>query len=575
MSALDVIEAETPLKALRATPRVFHELPNGATFRFWQMRDDPNALLYIKIGANEATLGGSRHFEIKPLTRVQPVGHVDRGPMPEAETPKGALQQQPRTFGEAPIDTCFTVNKGAEWPVILIKTGSRTAVTFIGGKRGDYVWQFGSTDLIDVVPCPTQEAEDPKDFLRKLSQNYSPGKDMNFGFAVMTPEQYEIEDTAHDLGIALDWDQINADISLIERNAMKVLNNLGIGTSDEGHDGEGDLIGSAWTNSNTPGWTIIKKVAEGDDNYIWGIDRFIQLAYRGVEHDLMNGVSEQGKQVLDVRVEFFDQSGMFEGKEDPKAVFKSAISGSKPSDNPVVNEVLEYMPQDFIDAFKTKKKAEWHNPHAADMDWWPTFDDDNDSWYQVIYYFNYYTENGKLYALSMEGDTDGNHDTLEDAEVGTQAYEDLVSCFRHEEHQRAMRQYWQWVAQRGEDPLNYLMVPTHEVEKEFLVGFVKEGDKLKMVALRKLGQTPPAKPLSLEQATAAAAEDADVKKALEYCLLDPAGFTEATEEQVIADGGAWDKKQRLVLRFQWTDKEAAQDVATWIKEKAAQALAEE
>jgi len=262
--------------------------------------------------------------------------------------------------------------------------------------------------------------------------------------------------------------------------------------------------------------------------------------------------------------------------EDPKRLFKTLISPGKLESGTEIGQVLEYMPDSFVAAYRAGRYARWNNPYVADFDWWPTFDDDrdDDGWYEVFYYWEYETSEGKLFGIVMEGDHDGNHDVHSEAEVGTPEYRKLVEDYGVTGWTNAMLEYWNWVRDHGSDPLGYVILPTREVEKKWVAGFVKDGTRLKLSAVRQLVPNPPSPPaVPAEEAIAKAKDDPAWKQALEYLLLDANGYTEASIQEVEKEGGKWDRNNRLVIHFSFTDKEAEGDTQPIVVQRAEQAIA--
>lgn len=260
---------------------------------------------------------------------------------------------------------------------------------------------------------------------------------------------------------------------------------------------------------------------------------------------------------------------------DPKQFFKAKIATGELGRTDV-NEVLAHLPKEFVDAYRNKRYARWENQYAAaDMDWRPDFDTDSPEqpWSEVLWYFDYETDEGKLFVIAMQGDRDGNHDSLDSAEVGTPEGKELEEYYGSPGYFQAVKHYWEWVVETGRDPLGYVKLPSREVEKKWIAGFIKEGERLKLVGVRRLAAEPPSPPMvTAEQAVAKAAEDPEWKKAVEYLLLDPQGYTEATEQEVLGEGGKWDSQNRLVLKFSFTDKEIEGDQVEFIRRVASEAL---
>ncbi len=246
------------------------------------------------------------------------------------------------------------------------------------------------------------------------------------------------------------------------------------------------------------------------------------------------------------------------GGESPKAFFlkkKPGMTGSAGAE-----EILQYMPPEFVRAYRSGREATWDNPYAMDSDWWPSYDSDDDTWTQYIYYWDYYTVDGKLYGLVMSGDRDGNHDVNDEAEVGTPEYKRLEQEYGPEAWQKAMNDYYRWVVENRRDPLGYISIPRVPVKKEWIAGFKKEGDQLKLIAVRRKKQEPAAEAIQGEELVQLARTDPDVKEALEYLLVDPSTLTTSADEtDLLQAGGKWDNKQRLIIHFEIEKEQAAAD----------------
>ena len=434
------------------------------------------------------------------------------------------------------------------------------------------------------------EAEDPKAFLKRLSAKAT--AEVSFGFAIHTSDQQYIEAVAQEIGVALtqeNWDALNEDMMAMERNCLEILNKSGIRVREEGHDGTGDLVGSAWTNLGTPSWDIVKRWADSDGQLLSCASE-IESAMPSARELLWRNVSELGKSLLDAQISFFAIEELLgearkpvpappPGRENPKDIFRR-VSSSNYAQTKAYQDVLQYMPQEFKDAYLAKKFFEWEQDDVSFADEWPTYDDDDaeaghNPWSNKIYYFNYYTEDGKIYLMSMEIDRDGNREVCEDAEIGTPDAARIEKDYGHEGWKKQMITYWEWVREHGEDPLNYIHTPTIETKQEWIVGFVQDGGKLHLAALRQLTDKKPSPPaVSWPEAKAKAATDPAWKEAVDYCLVNDEGVTEATEEDITKEGGTKDKKGRLVLRFAITSKKPGENAREHIIAQAEDAIRE-
>ena len=268
---------------------------------------------------------------------------------------------------------------------------------------------------------------------------------------------------------------------------------------------------------------------------------------------------------------------------DPKRILRQV----RPAVPDKVREILEYMPPEFVQAYHAKEHAEWKNPYS-DSDWWPSYDDDDaeegedgerpNPWREYRYEFEYYTDDGKLFSdvVSFDKDGDGNYD--DHAEVGTPDYERLEKEYGSGGWVQAMIRYWEWViAEGGYDPLNYVTIDRVPVKEKWVVGFVEEGERLKVWGLRNTSNPPSPPAVKWPRLKAKAESDPNWKKALEYCLVDDNGYTSLTLENLTNDGSKWKTiggQRVLSLGFEWTDQEAVGNEQERILEVARDALAE-
>lgn len=131
-------------------------------------------------------------------------------------------------------------------------------------------------------------------------------KTISFGFAIRTSHEDMIKEHAAELGLELNdrnWEQVNKDIERLERNIVALLNKHGIDATPEGHDNNGDLIGSASVKTGTPAWEWVSKWE--DDTEPLSTTSGTLTSVEGAEK-LFDGVSEMGQRILDVDVGFFD-----------------------------------------------------------------------------------------------------------------------------------------------------------------------------------------------------------------------------------------------------------------------------
>jgi hypothetical protein len=166
-----------------------------------------------------------------------------------------------------------------------------------------------------------------KDFvLNKVTAPPQPGTQFHIGFAINISDQHMIEMRANDDAIEVDWDAINAAIPLIERNAMKALEEQGIQCRSEGHDSSGDLIGSAWVEIGTGGEHIVREFIERDEPFSTSSGN-IDHIQQGLALKVYEGVPDNIAALIDVSISFFSlesfrsETGIDESADaDPKAL---------------------------------------------------------------------------------------------------------------------------------------------------------------------------------------------------------------------------------------------------------------
>lgn len=142
--------------------------------------------------------------------------------------------------------------------------------------------------------------------------------DVRFGFTIGTSTQddimYKAEEQGRELSDA-DWNQINADIHALERNACDVLRDNNIRCEPEGH-GDDDLVGSAWINADSdPTLTVILPSHKALE-LMWKAQHHYLNSYDGSIEEidpnktLWKGVSELGQSLVDVTISFFDTENL-------------------------------------------------------------------------------------------------------------------------------------------------------------------------------------------------------------------------------------------------------------------------
>jgi hypothetical protein len=160
-----------------------------------------------------------------------------------------------------------------------------------------------------------------------------------------------------------------------------------------------------------------------------------------------------------------------------------------------IASVLEYAPHEFVRAFFNKEESVWERDYL-DNEWWLSYDDDDGKWSKAAYYTEYRTENGSLIQGIYELDSDGERDFSDEAEVGTSVWRVMLEPYAYYQWAEANAAYSKWVAEHGEDPLDFFSVKANlRVDRQWLIGFTQDGDRARFWKAREVGVpggSPPA-----------------------------------------------------------------------------------
>ena len=214
---------------------------------------------------------------------------------------------------------------------------------------------------------------------------------------------------------------------------------------------------------------------------------------------------------------------------DPEEV--EQIAQTRSPEELAAEEILQYMPDDFVEAYRSKTAARWDSD-LYDWDGWPVADyemddDDPGRWSEQSYYSSFETDNGVLFELFMGANSDGDHDVMYSSVAGSVEWKRLKHDFGVAKYYDAMAEYYRWVAAHGEDPLRYLhnIETTRKTNHKWLVGVKKVCSVGKFVAARKILDNPPSPPTikRLSQLP---------KKVKDYMNLDARGYTQDPWDQI-------------------------------------------
>jgi hypothetical protein len=148
--------------------------------------------------------------------------------------------------------------------------------------------------------------------LKQLSDK-DPGSSQ-FGFTVSTSTQDDITARAEELRMELTdsaWNQINADLYRLERNACNILRENNIQCQPEGHSDD-DLSGSAWMKADSdptqthflPSKKALTLMLKAKDSSLNSYDGSIEDF--DPNKTLWNDVSDLGRRLIDVSISFFN-----------------------------------------------------------------------------------------------------------------------------------------------------------------------------------------------------------------------------------------------------------------------------
>jgi hypothetical protein len=96
------------------------------------------------------------------------------------------------------------------------------------------------------------------------------------------------------------WEKLNADVMVLERNALQWLRETFAGARDDGHDNHGDLIGDLWFDPTNQ--RHLELLETGAEERIDMVDS----SFGDLSNTVWKGVSPFGQAVLGGEINFFD-----------------------------------------------------------------------------------------------------------------------------------------------------------------------------------------------------------------------------------------------------------------------------
>ena len=141
-----------------------------------------------------------------------------------------------------------------------------------------------------------------------------------------------------------------------------------------------------------------------------------------------------------------------------------------------VREMIEWLPPEAKKAFETGGKWEYEPETVEAGTAWVSYDD---RWELIHLVQGFRVEDHQLYETVYTVDQDGNWDFSEEYNVGEVGYEKWVKQHSYEESRKGWCDYYEHVAETGEDPLGEFMLGgRREVEWKVVVRQVEGGVEL-------------------------------------------------------------------------------------------------
>lgn len=157
------------------------------------------------------------------------------------------------------------------------------------------------------------EDDDLKDDALRLAADYQwRDLDFEFAFAIGTGSEDMLQANADEAKITLNRStavQLTKDALRVEQNVMAALKAAGIRVEDHGHDGTGDLVGSAFIQGKKPpGWHAVAWSVSRDEPLMTGSGTIWKVP--GLQERIWKGVSTLGQRLLDVSISFYQTKGI-------------------------------------------------------------------------------------------------------------------------------------------------------------------------------------------------------------------------------------------------------------------------
>lgn len=225
----------------------------------------------------------------------------------------------------------------------------------------------------------------------------------NCGFSIGTSHEDVIKQNAEEDGIELDWDKVNEDIQAIETQCIAWLDKQFGSARAEGHDSDGDLIGTLFVYKNLD---EIKDVIEGGEGL---------MTSSGTLDILFDGLTYEGN--IGVTVNFFDVE-MEDGSTEDPAPSVEAASKVIPHDGPVPENSCP-MSKSHLEVFKEGKLFGLRDMDTKEVVLEPIYAHIDDTYDKATTVFSVQTPEGNKESFNIEIDPlyeDEEEEVLSDKE---------------------------------------------------------------------------------------------------------------------------------------------------------------
>ena len=221
-------------------------------------------------------------------------------------------------------------------------------------------------DADDIVNnALTGETDEPSRYVDWLGKKADLGTvgQIRFGFYIHNTDEEMLKQNAEEAGITIDdafWKTISSDSAWLEENAATVARKFGLYIQGEGHGEDGAYVSSAWISEKLPfekQVAVAKQILALDGEMPSTTDGTYWRFFPGSEPELYRDVSELGRRLLDVTVEFRGAEALTEWLK------LNIVENAEDVDDPAT------FVQHFVPRLKGNLNVDFHviKPHFPDV----------------------------------------------------------------------------------------------------------------------------------------------------------------------------------------------------------------